>query len=131
MCQPMRLLPIILLFAFVACTTTKYVPVESVRTEYKDHYLTRVDSIHTSDSVFILVKGDTVFVKEWHDRWRDRYVYDTTFVAIHDSIQVPYPVERPLSKWQQFKLDLGGVAFGIALGAIIFAIVWLIRKFIR
>ena len=30
-----------------------------------------------------------------------------------DSIPVPYPVERNLKRWEQTKMDLGGVAMGV------------------
>lgn len=120
------LFPLLLL---CSCGTTKYVPVETVRVEYKDRIQTRVDSVVKSDSVFVLVKGDTVIIKEWHDRWRDRLVHDTAFVAVYDSIQVPYPVEKPLTKWEQAKMDLGGIAMGIALAVLIVAVVWMIKRF--
>lgn len=49
-----------------------------------------------------------------------------------DSIRVPYPVERPLSRWDRLKLEVGGIAIG-ALGLTILAVaacivVWLARK---
>lgn len=48
-----------------------------------------------------------------------------------DSIPVPYPVERKLSRWEQAKMDMGGFALGaIAIGLCV-AVVWLIRKFRR
>ena len=39
-----------------------------------------------------------------------------------DSIQVPYPVEKELSRWQKIKLELGGWAFGMVL-ALLFVII--------
>ncbi len=41
-----------------------------------------------------------------------------------DSVQVPYPVEKQLSRWQQMKIELGGWAFGMV---IISLIVFIIR----
>ena len=46
-----------------------------------------------------------------------------------DSIRVPYPVERPLSRWEQTKMDLGGFALGGVAAALCVAVIWLIRKF--
>lgn len=48
-----------------------------------------------------------------------------------DSIRVPYPVERPLSRWEQTKMNLGGFALGGVAVALCIAVVWLIRKFRR
>lgn len=49
-----------------------------------------------------------------------------------DSIRVPYPVERPLSRWDRLKLEVGGIAIG-ALGLTLLAVatyivVWLAKR---
>lgn len=46
-----------------------------------------------------------------------------------DSIPVPYPVERKLTRWEQTKLDVGGMSIGGFALALCIAVVWLIRKF--
>lgn len=46
-----------------------------------------------------------------------------------DSIPVPYPVEKKLTRWEQTKLDVGGMAIGGFAIALCIAVVWLIRKF--
>lgn len=46
-----------------------------------------------------------------------------------DSIPVPYPVERELTRWQQAKMDLGGVAIVAFVAIVCITVVWLIRKF--
>lgn len=117
-----------LLIGLSACTTTRYVPVETTHTqiEYRDRL--RTDSVFVSDSVYIREKGDTIFMEHTRYLYRDRLLTDTAYVHVTDSVQVPYPVPASLTRWQQFKQDLGGIAFGIALLAIILGIVWLIRK---
>lgn len=46
-----------------------------------------------------------------------------------DSIPVPYPVEKRLTRWEQTKMDFGGFALG-AVGAVVcIAVIWLIKKF--
>ena len=124
-------LAIILLWSIMGCTTTKYVPVETIRIEYKtvrDSFIQK-DSIFLKDSVFIHSKGDTVWYEKWHtkyvDRWRD-VVHTDSFIK-HDSIQVPYPVEKKLTRWQQTKIDWGGEAI-VILGIILFIICWLTLK---
>lgn len=45
-----------------------------------------------------------------------------------DSIPVPYPVERPLSKWEQVKMDFGGMFLGGMIAAVVSAvIVWIVK----
>lgn len=96
----------------VGCRSIQYVPVETVRTEYK------TNTVHDSviientvhDSVMVIYRDDTVHIERWHvqwrDRWRERIITDT--LVRQDSIQVPYPVEKRLTKWQQLKQDWGG-----------------------
>lgn len=113
------------------CTTTKYVPVEVVKTEYKD----KIKEVHTTDSVtdtrFVYVKGDTIIDYRDRIKWRDRYIHDSLYIERHDSIPVPYPVERKLSRWEQSKMDFGGMAFGGVAIALCFAVVWLVKRFKR
>lgn len=115
---------------------TQYVPVETIRTvtvTKTDSFIEK-DSVFCHDSVFVQAKGDTLLVEKWHtkyvDRWRDKVRIDS-FIKI-DSVQVPYPVEKKLTKWQQFTLDYGKVAFGgslVAIAIIIFELVrWLRRR---
>lgn len=106
-------LVILMLALLCSCTATKYVPVETVRTEYRDHDVLRVDSVMLHDSVVIRSAGDTVLMEKW--RWRDRVsiVRDTVSVTKTDSIQVPYPVEKQLSRWERTKMDWGGWAMGM------------------
>lgn len=65
--------------------------------------------------------------------------YDSIFNAQRDEYnaiinrleQTPVVVEKPLTKWQQFRQDVGSVALGIRFAAIIYIMVWLIRKLKR
>lgn len=113
------------------CTRTVYEPVETVRTE-KD-VVTRwlTDTVIQNDTRFIFVKGDTVI--DWRDRWRERIneVHDTVYVERTDSVPVPYPVERELSRWERVKVDYGGFALGLAGSVLAVAVIWLAKKFRR
>ena len=126
-------------YFLASCTTTKYVPVEVVKTEYKtrtDSFI-QTDSIFVKDSVFIHSKGDTVWMEKWHTKYVDRVrdvVHTDSFIK-RDSIPVPYPVERKLSRWEQTKIDWGGeaiVATIVVLFILVVSIVrWLRRKLLR
>lgn len=100
---------IVLLLA--SCKTTErveYVPVETVKTEYRDRLVETYDSIHVHDSVFFAVKGDTVYKYKQQLIYKSKFVHDTVYVGIRDSIPVPYPVEKELSIWDKFKVDYSG-----------------------
>lgn len=115
----------------VSCTITKYVPVETVKTEYRnrtDSFVMR-DSIYCRDSVWVERKGDTITLQMtkfiYKDRWREKIVSDT--VIRRDSIQVPVPVERRLSRWEQICLDYGKVMTGVALVGVVLSVLAVLR----
>ena len=116
---------------FGSCTTTKYVPVESVRTEYRDRDVERLvaDTVHNTRLVW--VKGDTVVDIREKERIRRVELHDTCYIERTDTIRQPYPVERSLSRWEQTKMDFGGFALGGIAVVLCIAVVWLIRKFRR
>lgn len=149
------------------CTSTKYVPVETVRTEYKDrdnselldvikslterlHVKERqVDSLMQSYRELLVLsdKGDTLR----HDREKIVYISSHREKELEslveskndsmrelmrqlesvtsDTIRVPYPVERELTRWQQTKMDFGGFALGGFAIALCVAVAWIIKKF--
>jgi hypothetical protein len=94
-----------------ACTTTKVVTVEKVRTDTT--YITKWqrDSVWLHDSIRVREKGDSVWVDRWHTKFVEREVHDTLYQAKTDSIPVPYEVMKevpaPLSWWQRVRLWLG------------------------
>ena len=111
-----------------SCSSIKYVPVETVRTEYRTRDSIRYDSIYQRDSVYLMFKGDTVY------KYKEKYLYKYLFlnktdtVIKTDSIQVPYPVEKKLTKWQAIKIELGGWAFGVIIAFALIIVGWLIYK---
>ena len=105
---------LILAICFVSCRT-QYIPVESVRTEYKTRDSIRFDSIYQRDSIYTLVKGDTVYQYRYKYLYRYLTTNRTDTILKHDSIPIPYPVEKQLSRWQTIKMELGGWAFGIII----------------
>ena len=105
---------LILAICFVSCRT-QYIPVESVRTEYKKRDSTRYDSIYQRDSIYTLIKGDTVYQYRYKYLYRYLTTNRTDTILKNDSIRVPYPVEKKLNRWQSIKMELGGWAFGIII----------------
>lgn len=102
------ILSTLLLLAVWSCRTTEYVPVEVVRSDTT--YINKVkrDSIYQLDSIYILDRGDTVLITKTKYLYKDKLVRDTVYRSKVDSIQVPYPVEQQLTRWEQFRLDVGG-----------------------
>ena len=144
----------IIISMFVGCKSVKYIPVETVRTntQYKTNTVhdTIIDSVfmhndvYKHDSVITYLRGDTIFVDRWHtiiqttlDKGRKLHsnvVHDTIYINKTDSVQVPVPVERKLTKWERVKMDFGTVAMVISAMAIIAGIgvlAWWLRRKIR
>lgn len=53
-------------------------------------------------------------------------------IYVNRETKVPYPVEKKLTRWEQWKMDLGGFAFGIlaVIGTfgLSYVVKWLIRR---
>ena len=115
---------------FCACGTTKYVPIETVKTEYRDKIVK--DSIFRYDSVFVKQTANTIIFERYKYLYRDKIVRDSVF--INDTIRVPYPVEvikevkKTLSSWQNFQVWCGRIAFAIALLVILYFVLKLKNK---
>lgn len=126
-----RLLYILTIFlmseiCFTSCRNIKSVPVETVKTEYKTRDSIRFDSIYEHDSIFLFVKGDTVYKEKYRYKYRYLTINKTDTVMLTDSVQIPYPVEKQLTRWQQMKIELGGLAVGVI---IILSIVLMLKMF--
>ena len=98
-----------IMFSFIGCTTTKYVPIESVRTEYINKV--EKDTVIINNDRLIKEKGDTVYIVN------TKYVYKTknkidTILKI-DTIPIIQEVEvikevNKLKDWQVVLMVLGG-----------------------
>lgn len=86
------------------------------------------DTTYRRDSVYIRewVKGDTVFVERYKDRYvfRDRWRDSVSVREVHDTTTVERKVEKELSWSQKARLDL----FPWILIAAIGLLLWAFRK---
>lgn len=134
------------------CRSTRCVPVESVRTEYKDRVVMRHDTVRDSvmrlrdvyrhDSVAVMMRGDTVFVDRWHTlrqssslrnrTEKSRMMHDTIYVNRTDSVRVPVAVERKLTRWERMNrsvMDVFAVIGMITAVAVVgLLLLWLIKR---
>lgn len=127
----MKILSLLILSIIVfSCRSIQYVPVGTVKTEteYVDRW--RRDSVHVRDSVFVLVKGDTVYIDKYKTIYKDRIFRDTTYIERIDTTRIPYPVEKQLTRWQSLKMEAGGFAIGGMAIIFLLLIIKFSRKFI-
>lgn len=121
----------LIIWAFVAlagCSRVQYVPVPSVR--HDTAYINRVerDSVFRYDSIYVRDKGDTVYLEKYKYLFVDKLVHDTLYINQNDSVRVPYPVEKQLTRWEQFRLDVGGYAIVCVVIIILIVVGWLVYK---
>lgn len=109
------ILTILLASAICSCRSVEYVPRETIKHDTTCINKLIKDSIYLKDSVYIHSKNDTVFVEKYKYQYIDKVVRDTSYVVKSDTISVPYPVEKRLTRWQQLKLDIGGISIGIII----------------
>lgn len=120
-------LAVLLMSAVCSCRTVQYVPVETVRTDSLYFNTVSTDSVYVKDSVLV-VKGDTVTEYRWRYVYRYKDRTDTVYVSRTDSVQVPYPVEKELNRWQRFKMDIGGYALAAVVVTVLIVFGRLVYK---
>lgn len=136
------------------CTRKVYVPTENtvMRTDTVTHYISNTDSVTVIERIYESdMRYDSIApildslnrVIGW-DRYHFRESTKMDSREIHrlqslvDSLRavkqdlvyvsVPVPVERELTKWEQTKMDFGGIALGGLIAVVVSAvIVWIVR----
>lgn len=124
---------------------------ERLRSYFESIYRreTSTDSVidRSKETVVLKENGDTarhdkeriVFVSSQREKELEHMVaqQDSIIDALRlqllsvksDSIPVPYPVEKKLTRWEQTRMDFGGFALGGIAVALCVAVAWLIKKF--
>ena len=141
---------LVLLLWLCSCTTTQYVPVETVRTEHTN----RTDTIIQKDTVekektVTIMEADSALLakygillrenrntqaayliiqKELEREKSKRQEVHTDTIVKTEIVQVPVPVERELSRWEHFCLDYGKVMAGGSVVCVILIMVYLVRR---
>ena len=134
-----------------SCTTTRYVPVTETHTEHHWHTdsVKERDSTHTERNTIIREVDSAAMAKygiqmqanqrawlvlqrEMENRLRELEHMTAQRDAVHDSIPVPYPVEKQvpaqLTPWQQMRIHLANIM--LYLLAVI-AIIYVGKRHIR
>lgn len=107
----MRELAGIITFIFLAtilysCKSIQYVPVETMKRDTTYLSQTKIDSIYHRDSIYVEHKGDTVYLSKYKYLYKYIEKHDTLWREKVDTIQVAYPVEAQLTKWQKIKINI-------------------------
>ena len=97
------------MFSFIGCTTTKYVPIENVRTEYINKV--EKDTVIINNDRLIKEKGDTIYITETKYIYKTKNKIDTILridtIPIIQEVEVIKEVNK-LKDWQVILMVLGG-----------------------
>ena len=132
--------------ALTSCRTVKYidrtvvdsteiaVPITNTKIEYRDRFL--YDSIDVHDSIFTLIKNDTVYISK--NKETNRLVNKTDTIIKTDTIKIPVEITKTVTKteiqikevnrlywWQKSLIYLGLI---VLISGIVFLIIK-IKKF--
>lgn len=108
-----------------SCKSIQYVPVETTKRDTTYLSQTKIDSIYHRDSIYVERKGDTVYLSKYKYLYKYIEKHDTLWREKTDTIQVVYPVEAQLTKWQKIKINIGEYL----ITAIALVIIWLCAKY--
>ena len=123
---------LIVTLALTSCRTVKYidrtvvdsteiaVPITNTKIEYRDRFI--YDSIYVHDSIFTLIKNDTVYISK--NKETNRLVNKTDTIIKTDTIKVPVEITKTVTKtetcvnevnklywWQKILMSIGGIVF--------------------
>ena len=87
-----------------------------------------IDRVLIRDSVYERHVHDTVYKYKERETVRYLAMRDTLYIERRDSVSVPYPVERQLTKWEATRMRLGDILLIIVNIGIIYVVIWLIRR---
>ena len=112
----------IIALIFCGCTTTRYIPVETVRDVYHNTTDTIRDSISHTVYVNQYVKGDTIYNDRVEYLYKDRWRVRDSIVILRDSVAYPVEVikyvEKPVTPWHNY----------LIISALVLAVLYLLFK---
>ena len=108
-----------------SCKSIQYVPVETIKRDTTYISQIKIDSIYHRDSIYVEHKGDTVYLSKYKYLYKYIEKHDTLWREKTDTIQVVYPVEAQLTKWQKIKINMGEYL----IIAIVLIVIWLCAKY--
>ena len=138
---------ILIIIALTSCRTVKpidrtivdsteiEVPIINTKIEYRDRFI--YDSIYVHDSIFTMIKGDTVYISK--NKEINRLISKTDTIIKTDTIHVPVKISKTVTKtetkveeanklygWQKSLMYLGLI---VLISGIVFLIIKIKKLF--
>jgi len=153
---PLMLCLVIVIVATMLCScrSIQYVPVETVKTEYRTQHDTIIEKDTVNHELESILReaneGDSLMLaqmgiklkenerllillqRELKEAKSERKEVKSDTVTVKEEVQVPYPVEKQLTRWQSFCIDYGKIMLGMTVAAIavivVLVILWRRKK---
>ena len=87
-----------------------------------------IDRVLIRDSVYERHVHDTVYKYKERETVRYLSLRDTLYIEKRDSVSVPYPVERELTRWEAARMRLGDISLIVFIAGLLYVVVWLIKR---
>ena len=87
-----------------------------------------IDRVLIRDSVYERHVHDTVYKYKERETVRYLAMRDTLYIERRNSVSVPYPVERQLTKWEAVRMRLGDISLIVFIACLLYVVVWLINR---
>lgn len=87
-----------------------------------------IDRVLIRDSVYERHVHDTVYKYKERETVRYLSLRDTLYIEKRDSVSVPYPVERELTKWEAARMRMGDILLVSVNIVLIYVVIWMIRR---
>lgn len=138
---------ILIIIALTSCRTVKpidrtivdsteiEVPVINTKIEYRDRFI--YDSIYVHDSIFTMIKGDTVYISK--NKEINRLISKTDTIIKTDTVHIPVKISKTVTKtetkveeanklygWQKSLMYLGLI---VLISGIVFLIIKIKKLF--
>lgn len=121
-----RIIALVFLAAILySCKSIQYVPVETIKRDTTYISQTKINSIYQRDSIYVERKGDAIYKTKYKYLYKYIEKHDTLWREKVDTVQVAYPIEAQLTKWQKIKINMGEYL----IAAIALIIIWLCVKY--
>ena len=123
-----RLLIAILAGLVLGCKPYKVTQRETVIKDSLYIVQRMIDRVLIRDSVYERHVHDTVYKYKERETVRYLSLRDTLYIEKRDSVSVPYPVERQLTKWEAVRMRLGDILLAVFIAGLLYVVVWLIKR---
>lgn len=91
--------------------------VTEVKTEYVNRYI--MDTTYITEREVVEPRNDTVYITRTRVQYKERIAYRDSVrvdsIPVEYLVEVPVEVVQPLTRWQQFKMDVGGWGVTVAV----------------